>query len=288
VRRWPPVRASCPGEEAGASCGRSTVADPLAAPPFPVDDDAGAPEDEAPERIDVAFFGADRELRAPPDARGTVDAVRLDDEDLLDLVPEARFAVAFLPVLLLELLFAVLLAALFLPVLEVLLAVLLFAVVLLLELLFAVLLEPLFAVLRFAVLLEPLFAVLRFAVLLEPLFAVVLLLELLFAVLLERLFAVVLLLELRFAVLLEPLFAVLLFAVLFLPVLVLLAPPRFFAPLRFRGEPAPRPSDSASMSSSLRIREAPLIPARVARLRSSTTVMSSMLRATSAPSPMSP
>jgi hypothetical protein len=42
------------------------------------------------------------------------------------------------------------------------------------------------------------------------------------------------------------------------------------------------------MSSSFRIREAPAIPARVARLRSSATVMSSMLRATSAPSPIVP
>jgi hypothetical protein len=137
--------------------------------------------------------------------------------------------------------------------------------------------------LRFAVLLEALLAVLPFVVLLEPLLAVVRLPELLFAVLFlpVLLFAVVFLPELLF--LLE-----LLFAVLFLPVLLLLPPARFFAPLRFRVERAPRPSDSASMSSSFRIREAPLIPARVARLRSSTTVMSSMLRATSAPSPIFP
>jgi hypothetical protein len=258
VRRWPPVRASCRGDEAGASCGRSTVAVPRAASPFPVDDADGALEVEGPERerVDVTFFGAELELRAPPDARRPVDAVRLD-EDPLDLVPDPRFAVAFLPVLFLAvLLLEVLLAVLLLEVLlAVLLPEVLLAVVLLLELRFAVLLEPLLAVLRFAVLLEPLFAVLRFAVLFEPLFAVVLLLELRFAV-------------------------------LRLPVLLALA--RFFAPLRFRGAPAPRPSDSASMSSSFRIREAPLIPARVARLRSSTTVMSSMLRATSAPSPMSP
>ena len=110
-------------------------------------------------------------------------------------------------------------------------------------------------------------------------------------------FLPVLRLELLFAVLflpvlLELLLAVfrleLLLAVLLVPVLLLLAPVRFFAPLRFRDEPPRPPLDSASMSSSFRIREAPAIPARVARLRSSATVMSSMLRATSAPSPIVP
>jgi hypothetical protein len=206
----------------GAACGRSRVAVPLAAPPFPA------------------------------------------DEDALDLVPEARFAVPFLPVLLLVLLLVVLL-------LVVLLLVVLFLPVLFLPVLFlpVLLLELLLAVLLLAVLL---LAVLLLAVLLLA----VLLFELLF-------FA-----ALFFAALLEALLTVFLLAVLFLPVLLPVAPERFFAPLRFRDEPAPRPPDSAPISSSFRIREAPAIPARVARLRSSATVMSSMLRATSAPSPMFP
>jgi hypothetical protein len=154
-------------------------------------------------------------------------------------------------------------------------------VVLLLELLFAVVLLP---ELRLAVvlLLELLFAV---VLLPELRLAVVLLLELRLAVLFlpAPLFAVVFLPELRLAVVL---LLELRLAVLFLPAPLLLAPERFFAPLRFRDELPRPPSDSASMSSSFRIREAPAIPARVARLRSSATVMSSMLRATSAPSPV--
>ena len=187
---------------------------------------------------------------------------------------------------------------LFFPVLflaELFLLVLFFPVVLRLErvvavFLFAVpLVELLFAGLLFAVpLLELLFAVLLVGLLLAELFLLVLFLPVLFlpVLRLELLLAVLflpVLLELLLAVfLLEPLLAV-----LRLPVL-LLAPERFFAPLRFRDEPPRPPFDSASMSSSFRIREAPAIPARVARLRSSATVMSSMLRATSAPSPIVP
>jgi hypothetical protein len=250
-------------------CGRSSVAVPLASPPFSDDAADRVPADDAAEgeRVDVAFFGADRERPAPADAREPVD--RLDDDDPPDL--EAELLVVLLPVLRLELFFfpVLLFAELFLLVL--------FLPVLRLELLLAVLLlEVLFAVLLFAVaLLELLLAGLFLLVL----FLLVLRLELLFAglflpVLLELLFAVFLL--------------ELLFAVLLVPVLLLLAPERFFAPLRFREEPPRPPFDSASMSSSFRIREAPAIPARVARLRSSATVMSSMLRATSAPSPIVP
>ena len=222
-----------------------------------------------------------------PDARAPVDAVRLDDDDPPDLVPELLFVVLFLPVLLLVLLLPVLLLVLLLPVLllPVLRLELLFAV-LLAELLFAVVLfadprpELLFAGLFLPVLLELLVAVFLPVLLLAVLrLAVVLLLELLLAVL--RLAV----LRLAVVLLLELLLLELLLAVLFLPVPLLLAPERFFAPLRLRDEPPRPPSDSASMSSSFRIREAPAIPARVARLRSSATVMSSMLRATSAPSP---
>ena len=167
-----------------------------------------------------------------------------------------------------------------------------FPVLLLAELFLLVLLLP--VVLR----LERVFAVLLFAVpLLELLFAGLLfavpLLELLLAELfLLVLFLPVLRLELLFAVLFLPVLLELLLAVflleLLLAVLLLLAPERFFAPLRFRDEPPRPPFDSASMSSSFRIREAPAIPARTARLLSSATVMSSMLRATSAPSPIVP
>jgi hypothetical protein len=250
-------------------CGRSSVAVPLADPPFPDEAADRVPADDVAERarVDVAFFGADRERPAPPDAREPVD--RLDDDEPPDL--EAELLVVFLPVLRLELLF---------------LPVLLFAELFLLVLFFPVLrLELLLAVL----LLELLFAV--------PLFAVPLLGLLLAGLFLLVLFLLVLRLELLFAglflpVLLELLLAVflleLLLALLLVPVLLLLAPERFFAPLRFREEPPRPPFDSASMSSSFRIREAPAIPARVARLRSSATVMSSMLRATSAPSPIVP
>jgi hypothetical protein len=239
-------------------CGRSSVAVPLADPPTPDDAVDRVPADDVAERerVDVAFFGADRDRPAPPEARVPVD--RRDDDDLPDLEAEL-LVVLFFPLLLFAELF---LLVLFLPVLRV-------------ELLFAVpLLELLFAVLLLAVpLLELLFAELFLLVLFLP----VLRLELLFAglflpVLLELLLAVFLL-ELLFAVLLLP---------------VLLAPERFFAPLRFRDEPPRPPFDSASMSSSFRIREAPAIPARVARFRSSATVMSSKLRATSAPSPIVP
>jgi hypothetical protein len=249
-------------------CGCSSVAVPLADPPFPDDAaDRGSADDVAErERVDVAFFGADRERPAPPGVRVPVD--RLDD-DPPDL--EAELLVVFLPVLRLELLFF---------------PVLLFAELFLLVLFFPVLrLELLLAVL----LLELLFAALLLAVLLLELLLAGLFLLVLVLLVLRR--------ELLFAglflpVLLELLLAVfllgLLFAVLLVPVLLLLAPERFFAPLRFREEPPRPPFDSASMSSSFRIREAPAIPARVARLRSSATVMSSMLRATSAPSPIVP
>jgi hypothetical protein len=237
-------------------CGRSSVAVPLADPP-PDDAVVRVPADVADrERVDVAFFGADRDRPAPPEARVPVD--RRDEDDLPDLEAEL-LVVLFFPLLLFGELF---LLVLLLPVLR-------------LELLFAVaLLELLFAVLLLAVLLLELLFVELF---LPALFLPVLRLELLFAglflpVLLELLLAVFLL-ELLFAVLLLP---------------VLLAPERFFAPLRFRDEPPRPPFDSASMSSSFRIREAPAIPARVARFRSSATVMSSKLRATSAPSPIVP
>ena len=249
--------------------GRSRVAVPLAAPAFPDDAADWVPADDVAERerVDVAFLGTDRERPAPPDARVPVD--RLDDDDPPDLEAEL-LVVLFFPVLLFAELF---LLVLFLPVvlrLERVVAVFLLAVPLP-ELLFAGLF---FAGLLFAVPLVLLLAELFLLVLFLP----VLRLELLFAVLFLPV-----LLELLLAVFLLELFL----AVLLLPVL-LLAPERFFAPLRFRDEPPRPPFDSASMSSSFRIREAPAIPARVARLLSSATVMSSMLRATSAPSPIVP
>jgi hypothetical protein len=251
--------------------GRSRVAVPLAVPALPIDGADWIPADDVAdrERVDVAFLGTDRERPAPPDARVPVD--RLDDDDPPDLEAEL-LVVLFFPVLLLAELF---LLVLFLPVvlrLERVVAVFLFAVPLL-ELLFAGLLfaEPLLELFFAGLLLAELF--------LLVLFLPVLRLELLFAVLFLPV-----LLELLLAVFLLELFL----AVLLLPVLLLLAPERFFAPLRFRDEPPRPPFDSASMSSSFRIREAPAIPARVARLRSSATVMSSMLRATSAPSPNRP
>jgi hypothetical protein len=254
-------------------CGRSSVAVPLATPPFPDDAADWVPAEDVAERerVAVAFLGTDRERPAPPDARVPVD--RLDDDDPPDLEAEL-LVVLFFPVLLLAELF---LLVLFLPVLRL---ELVFAVFLFAGLLFAVpLVELLFAGLLFAVpLVELLLAELFLLVLfLLVLFLPVLRLELLFVVLFRPV-----LLELLLAVFLLEL----LLAVLLLP--VLLAPERFFAPLRFRDEPPRPPFDSASMSSSFRIREAPAIPARVARLRSSVTVMSSMLRATSAPSPIVP
>ena len=264
MRRPPPRPSSSRGE--AIPDGRSRVAVPLAAPAFPNDGPVSVPADDVAERerVDVAFLGTDREAPAPPDAREPVD--RLADEDPPDLEAEL-LVVLFFPVLLVAELF---LLVLFFPVvlrLERVVAVFLFAVPLR-ELLFV-------AGLLFAV---PLLGLLLAELFLLVLFLPVLRLELLFAVLF-------------LPVLLELLLAVfrleLLLAVLLLPVL-LLVPDRFFAPLRFRDEPPRPPFDSASMSSSFRIREAPAIPARVARLRSSATVMSSMLRATSAPSPIVP